>query len=127
MFAEKSRYGRIIHQVTHKGGEAAMNYIKILQNTQASSVSVGNSYYEYQFMHIILDIFHQGRKYSAQIANHQAELRREESINDQKYLSVSSTHTEYLNIDSTSGPCKNSESAHLVQTKCTFCQGANHL
>ena len=43
-FSDKSRYDRIFQQVTHKGGEYAMNYIKIFQNAQALSVSVGNSY-----------------------------------------------------------------------------------
>ena len=45
-FADKSRYDRTFQQVTHKGGEYAINYIKIFQNTQALSVSVGNSYAE---------------------------------------------------------------------------------
>ena len=49
-----------------------MNYINIFQNSQALSVSVGNSYYEDQLMHISLDKFHQGGKYTAQIASHQA-------------------------------------------------------
>ena len=35
-------------------------------------------------MHIFLDIFHQGGKYSSQIASNQAELRREENFTDQK-------------------------------------------
>ena len=43
-FADKSRNDMIFQQVTHKGGENAMNYIKILQNAQALSVSVGNYY-----------------------------------------------------------------------------------
>ena len=34
-------------------------------------------------MHIFLDNFHQGGKYSAQIASHQVELRREETFTDQ--------------------------------------------
>ena len=34
-FSDKSRYGRIFQQITHKGGEYAMNYIKRSQNTQA--------------------------------------------------------------------------------------------
>ena len=65
-----------------------MNYIKIFQNTQTLSVSVGNSYSEYQLMHIFLDNFHQGRKYTAQIASHQAELRREGNFTDQSYFSI---------------------------------------
>ena len=39
-FANKSRYARIFQQVTHKGWESAMNYIKIFQNAQALSVLV---------------------------------------------------------------------------------------
>ena len=59
-----------------------MNYIKIFQNAQALSVPVGNTYSEDQLMHIFLDNFHQGGKYSAQIAIHQAELRREGKLTD---------------------------------------------
>ena len=97
-FADKSRYDRIFQQVTHKVGESAMNYIKISQNVQALSVSVIKNYYDDQLMHIFLDNFHQGGKYSTQIASHQAELRSEEKCTDQKYLSISSLQTDYLNI-----------------------------
>ena len=41
-------------------------------------------------MHIFFDIFHQGGKYSAQIASHQAELIREENFNYQESLSITS-------------------------------------
>ena len=44
-----------------------MNYIKRFQNSQALSISVGNSYSEYQLMHISLDNFDQGGKYTAHI------------------------------------------------------------
>ena len=44
-FADKSRHHRTFQQVTHKGGESAINYIKSFQNAQAFSVSVGNSYF----------------------------------------------------------------------------------
>ena len=37
-FADKSRYNRTFQQVTHKGGESAINYIKRFQNAQALSV-----------------------------------------------------------------------------------------
>ena len=47
-------------QVTHKGGESAMNYIKILQNSEALSVYVGNSYSEDQMKEKYRDNFHQG-------------------------------------------------------------------
>ena len=64
-------------------------------------------------MHIFLDNFHQGGKYSAQIAIHQAELRREGKFTDQKSLSISSLQTDYLNFDSSSGCGKNSERANI--------------
>ena len=89
--------------MTHKGGESAINYIKRFQNAHALSVSVGNSYSEYQLMHTFLDNFCQGGKYSAQIASHQAELRSKEKVTDQKSLKISSLQTDYLNIDSSSG------------------------
>ena len=43
-----------------------MNYIKTFQNAHDLSVSVGNSYSGYQLMHIFLDNFFQGGKYTAQ-------------------------------------------------------------
>ena len=102
-----------------------MNYIKILQNSQALSVSVGNTYSDYQLMHIFLDNFHQGQKYSAHIASHQAELRIEGKFTDQKYLSISSLQTDYLNIYSSSGCGKNSERENLVHKRGNFCGGSN--
>ena len=66
----------------------AISHIKIFQNAHALSVSVRNSYYEDQLMHTFLDNFHQGGKYSAQMASHQAELRREEIFTDQKSLKI---------------------------------------
>ena len=89
-FADKSRYDSTFQQVTHKGGESAINYIKRFQNEQALSVSVGNSYSEDQIMHTFLDNFQQSGKYSAQLASHQTELRREEMYPDQKCLNISS-------------------------------------
>ena len=83
-FSDKSRYDRTLQQVTHKVGQSTMNYIKIFQNAHALSIFVGNSYSEDQLMHIFMDKFHQGGKYSAQIASHQVELRREETFTDQK-------------------------------------------
>ena len=82
-FADKSRYDRTFQQVTHKGGEPAINYIKRFQNAQALSVSVGNSYSEDQIMHTFLDNFQQSGKYSSQLASHQVELRREVKYPDQ--------------------------------------------
>ena len=79
-FADKSRYDRTFQQVTHKGVKSAINYINKFKNAHALSVSVGNIYSEDQLMHTFLDNFQQGGKYSAQIASHQAELRREENL-----------------------------------------------
>ena len=76
-FSDKSKYDRLFQQVTHKGGESVMNYIKIFQDSQALSVSVGNSYTDDHLVNIFLDNFHQGGKYTAQISIHQAELRRD--------------------------------------------------
>ena len=78
-------------------------------------------------MHTFLDNFHQSGKYSAQIASHQEELRREETFTDQKSLNISSLQTDYLNLDSSrSGSIIHIERAHSVQEKCTFCGGNNH-
>ena len=79
-FADKSRYDKTFQQVTHKGGESAISYIKRFQNAHALSVSAGNRYSEDQIMHTFLDNFHRGGKYSAQISSHQAELRKEENL-----------------------------------------------
>ena len=84
-FADRSRYDMTFQQVTHKGGEPAINYIKRFQMHMIFSVSVGNSYSEDQIMNTFLDNFHQGGKYSTQIASHQAELRREEKFPDQTF------------------------------------------
>ena len=75
-FSGKSRYYRITQKVTHKVGGSEMNYINIFQTAQYLSVLVGNNYSEDQLMHIFLDNFHQGGKYTSQISIHQSELRR---------------------------------------------------
>ena len=93
-----------------------MNYIKRFQNEQNLSVSVGNSYYEDQLMHILLDNFHQDGKYTAHIANYQEEFRRQEKFTDQKYLSITSLQTDYLNLDISSGSGINNQRSNLVQT-----------
>ena len=77
-------------------------------------------------MHTILDNFQQGGKYSAQIASHQAELRREEKFTDKKSLNISSLQTDCLNLYGSSGSSRNIERSHAVQTKCIFCGGNNH-
>ena len=81
-FADKSRYERTFQQVTNIGVGSAINYIKKFQNAYALSVLVGNSYSEDQLMHTFMDNFHQGGKYSAQIASHQSEWIREEKFTD---------------------------------------------
>ena len=125
-FANKSRFDKILQQVTHKGGESAMKYIKIFQNSQDLLFSVGNTYFDNQLMHLFLDNSHQGGKYTAKIASHQAELRKEEQFTDRKYLSITYIQIDYLNLDRSSGSDINNERANPVQTKCTFCGGANH-
>ena len=77
-------------------------------------------------MHTSLATFCQGGNYSAHIASHQAELRKEEKFTDQKSLNISSLHIDYLNLDSRSGSGIKSERADTAQTKCTFCGGTNH-
>ena len=125
-FSDKSRYDGIFHKVTHKGVESTMNYTKRFQNVQDLSVSVGNSYSEGQLMHILLDKFHQGGKYSARISSHQAELGREKTFTDQKSLSITSQQTGYLNLDRSSGSGRNNERANIFHTKFNFCGGTNH-
>ena len=53
-------------------------------------------------------------------------MRRKEKFTDQKSLNISLLQTDYLNIDNSSGFGRNSERAHAVQKKCTFCGGVNH-
>ena len=77
-------------------------------------------------MHTFLDNFHQCGRYSAQIASHQEELRREENFTDQTYLSISSLQTDYLNLDSISCFGRMIERANTVHKNRTFCGGANH-
>ena len=72
-------------------------------------------------MHIFLDNFHQGGKYSAHISRHQTEFRREGKFTCQKPLHISSLQTDYLNIDSGLGSVKNSERANLVYQTFIFC------
>ena len=99
-FSDKSRYDRVFQRVTRKGGKYAMNYIRIFQNAQDYSVSVGINYCGNKLMHMFLDKFHQGGEYSDRIATQQTKLRREGNFTDQKYLSISSLQTDHLNIDS---------------------------
>ena len=82
-FADKSGSERTFQQVIQKGGESAMNYIISFQNAQVFLVFIGNFHSEDQLMHTFLDNFYHGGIYSAQIAIHQADLRREEKFTDQ--------------------------------------------
>ena len=78
-------------------------------------------------MYTFLDNFHQSGKYSAQLASHQVELRREGNFPDQKYLNISSLQTDCLNLGrSVSGSSRHNERSNSVQTKCTFCGLNNH-
>ena len=63
-----------------KEGNLKLITLKDSKNAQAWSVSVGIFYSEDQLMHTFLDNFHQGGKYSAQMASHQVELRREAKL-----------------------------------------------
>ena len=125
-FSGKKSYDRIFRQVTHKGWESSMNYIKIFQNAQDLSVSVGNTYSEDQLIHTFLDNSHQGGKYFSKISSHQEELWREETFIDETIFSIITLHTDYLSLDSRSGCGRNSERANIVQTKSTFLGGANY-
>ena len=60
-------------------------------------------------MYILLDNFHQDGKYTAKIASHQGELRREEKCTDQKHLSIKSLQTDYLNLDRSSGSSRKND------------------
>ena len=61
-----------------------MNCINRFQKAQSLSVSVGNSYSYNEFIHIFSDNFHQGVKYTEQIAIHKVQLKIEESFTDKK-------------------------------------------
>ena len=78
-------------------------------------------------MHTFLDNFQQSGKYLAQLAIHQAELRREEKYPDQKCVNISSLQTDDLNLDnSISGSSRHNEKANSAKTKCTYCGLNNH-
>ena len=68
-------------------------------------------------MHIFMDNLEEGGKYSAQIASHQAELRREEKFTDQKSLDISSLQINYINLHGCLGFGGDSERAHAIQTE----------
>ena len=76
-------------------------------------------------MHKLMEIFHQGQVYPAQIAIRQADINRKETFTDQNTLSILSLQTDYLNLESRSGCDRNIEIANTVQKKYTFCEGVN--
>ena len=78
-------------------------------------------------MHIFLDNFRQGGKYSAQIASPQEVLRREVKFTYQEYLSVTSLQTYYLNLDSSSGSFRDNERSNLVQKNTLFVEVLTNL
>ena len=51
---------------------------------------------------------------------------KKEKITDQRYWSISSLQTDYLNLDIISGSGRNMKIENLVQTKCNFCGGSNY-
>ena len=54
-------------------------------------------------------------------------MRREEKYPDQKCLNISSSQTDYLNLDnSLSGSSRHSEKANSAKAKCTYCGLNNH-
>ena len=71
-------------------------------------------------MHIFFDNFHHGEKYTAQIGSHQAELRKDEIFTDQKSWSITSLHTDYLNLGRSSGSSRINERVNLVQKNALF-------
>ena len=50
-------------------------------------------------MHMFVDNFQEGGKYSSRIARHPEELRGEETFVDQKSLSISDLQIDYLNLE----------------------------
>ena len=84
-FADKIRYDRTFQQVAHKGEESEINYIKRFQKAHTLSILVGYRCSKDQIMHTSLVNFEEGGKYSAQIASHQEELRREERFIDKNH------------------------------------------
>ena len=77
-------------------------------------------------MQIFFDNSQQSVKYTAQIAIHQVEIRREGGSTEQKQLFITYLHTDYFSHDISSGYGRNIERENIVQEKCTFCGGANH-
>ena len=71
-------------------------------------------------MQIFLDKFHQGVKYTAQIAIQQAWLRIEGKFPDQKSLYIISLQNDYLNLDRSSGSGINNLEIKYCSCKINF-------
>ena len=71
-------------------------------------------------MRIFLYNFHQGGKYTEQLAIHQAELRREKTFTDQKYLSITSLQTEYLNLEGSTYSGRYNKIENIVNKNSLF-------
>ena len=56
-FSDQTRYNRPFQKVLHKGGESAINYMKIFHNSKALEILLGNSYANDKLMHAFLDNF----------------------------------------------------------------------
>ena len=89
----------MFQQVVHKGGESSINYIKIFQIAKDLEILLRNSYTEYQQMKNFSDNLRKGGNYFAQIEIHHTESRKEETIIDQKSLSIYDLQMDYLNLD----------------------------
>ena len=76
-FSDQRRYNRLFQKLINKAWESEINYIKIFHDDNDLSISVGNSYPGDQSIHTFPENFQKGVKYSAQIASHEAKLRRE--------------------------------------------------
>ena len=85
--------------MVHRGGDLAINYINIFQNDKDLKISVGNNFSEVDLMHNFSENFQKRDIYSDQIASHQEEFRGEENIVDQKSLSLSALHIDYLHLN----------------------------
>ena len=72
-------------------------------------------------MHTLLYNFHQGRRYSPQIASHQSELSREDFF-DQKSLSLSALQIDYLSLDNSVRVIERANSDH---SKLSHCGGSH--
>ena len=48
------------------------------------------------------------------------------TFTDQKYLRITSLHTDYLNLDISWGSGRNNERSNLVKTKWNVFESANH-